>query len=61
MLRGRGDVRLLLTFRRWICVCVRDAELDERLRAGLKTWCFAGMTCWCDRRDRAAAESQSDA
>jgi hypothetical protein len=60
ILIGRGKVPLLFKFRSWMCVCMRDKMLDDRLRATFRPWRFGGLACWCDRRTAMAAVEPDD-
>lgn len=51
MLQSLGKVSLFLRFRRWICVCVRKAQMDARLREQVRALRLGSLLCWCDRSD----------
>jgi hypothetical protein len=56
VLKSQTRVSLLLRFRRWMFVCVRSKDIDDRLLSSLRPWAFAGFACWCDRSDASQVE-----
>jgi len=51
MLKSAGTPALLLKLGTWRCMCMRNASLDEGLRARIRPLVFCGYACWCDKRD----------
>lgn len=51
MLKSAGTPALLLKLGTWRCMCIRNASLDEGLRARIRPLVFCGYACWCDKQD----------
>jgi hypothetical protein len=49
MLKSSGRPSLLLKIGGWVCICIRQRELNENLKQRLRPRMIGGLACWCDK------------
>lgn len=51
MLKSSGKPGLLLKLGTWVCVCMRQSQLNARMKRHIRPRLFGGLACWCDRSE----------
>ena len=49
MLTSSGKPALLIKLGRWLCMCMRNKQMNDELRARIRPLVFGRYACWCDK------------
>jgi hypothetical protein len=49
MLKSLGKATMHWRFGRWMCVCLRNKQMDAGLRARVRPYDLGWFSCWCDQ------------